>query len=373
MNKTMKSVLSGALLITIAACGGDDSDDSPDSGPGIDASADAPIQSTALDPICNETDGVFVQLFARAFECNPFFELFAGEVTDASLSAVCYGSFQPFIDDGTVTVSGNAADLATCANYAATDCVEFDLDILPCDDILVGTVAAAGDCDTTEQCVAGNYCDTSGAGCGSCAGTLANAVACNESDDCTSGYCNEAGVCATKGSIGDACGADEDCLGQLPCDTGNTGLCVALPVFAVDDVCDDQNFIACGFPFSGLFCGSTDLCVAEVDIGQTCDSVDTRCHTLDFEWCDNGLCAAPAAAIEGAACGIGFNTQANKCNSGLICTDPFGAGVCVSPQEVGETCVDTEGQDLDNECRFFLSCVDGTCAESEHTGMCPAP
>ncbi len=160
-----------ALVFAVAACGSDDDGgNAPDAAPTADAGpADAPPRSTELDPICNATDGLYVDLFSRFFECNPFLVVLVGDVEDQQLSDFCYASFQPFIDDGTVTLTANTA---ACRAYVSTDCQLFDIDVADCDDVFVGAVAVGSDCEISEQCTPGNYCTDPASGCGSCQATL---------------------------------------------------------------------------------------------------------------------------------------------------------------------------------------------------------
>ncbi len=364
------------MAAQVTACGGDDGDgnNNPvDAGGSIDATPPDAGLSAEVEALCNTTDGIFIQFFSRFFECNPFFELVFNSTPDAEdFRVVCVESLAPFIDDGTVMVP---SDVSACTDYIAnTSCELFDPDVNPCTSIIVGTVADGDDCDSDDQCAGDAYCmdAVAAADCGSCTAALADGAACDDNEQCIANYCRVDGTCGAKNDVGGVCTGDDDCRGQLACDT-EASLCVSVPPFAVNDACDGQEpFEQCGFPISGLYCGSdTNLCRAELDVGGSCDNMNF-CHLAQFEWCDAGTCAAPAIANDGEACGIAINTEANRCAPGLRCSNAFGGGgTCFMPQQDGEACND-EGTPME-ACDLFLECIDSVCAYSEYSGECPAP
>ena len=140
--KTSAILVAAGLSLSLFACG-DGGADEPDARP-----------APTIDTLCDEQDGIFVDLFATFLDCHPEFDfLLGGAPTAADLSAVCVGQFSPFIDDGTVVIGDNDA-FDACAAYLATlDCDTIDIEnVGPCEEVMVGQVADGDDCDNGVQC-----------------------------------------------------------------------------------------------------------------------------------------------------------------------------------------------------------------------------
>jgi hypothetical protein len=184
-------------------------------------------------------------------------------------------------------------------------------------------------------------------------------IDCDDRDPCTTGRCDESGLCVIE-SIDDEgcddreitnCRTDDDCDRGDPCITSVCipgGTCVQTPL-CIDSICDDGICVEC-------------LADADCDDGLFC--------TTDA--CDSGACT---------------NTQID-CDDGLFCTgvescDEVSDGTCISPgdpcaqsasplcDEELDVCIHidpfcTENADCDdgNFCTGIETCVDSTCFSS---------
>lgn len=367
-----------ALSLTAVGCGSDD-DGGQDAAASIDGGGtiDATPAVTVAD-ICDQTDGAFVNLFDKALDCLVGFDDLIGAFPDAAdLSSFCDGGIAGFIGDGTATLGDYTALEACRAAIAAIDCATFDFDTFTgCDDLIQGTIATGNACENNVQCAGDSFCDTSmGGACGACAPEKANGESCTENSQCINGRCTGAspgnpGTCRTYGQVGSACDSTDDCAGSLLCD-GATNKCIADKVWAADDVCTSFDG-QCGFPFTNLYCNTNlGMCKAFLAVDAPCSAGQGLCNLPDYEYCDVGgtnNCAAPVLVPNGQPCDI---RTGKKCQSGLVCSNPFEGGVCRDPA-VGSVCV--AGVD-DFSCGFLLKCQsDNMCAlDGAHTGTCPAP
>tara|TARA_R110002096_G_scaffold16898_3_gene57751 strand:+ start:15365 stop:16606 length:1242 start_codon:yes stop_codon:yes gene_type:complete len=401
-------------VLALGACGGGDDDNeagadaapntSIDAGVAFDAepSPDAAPLLTPLEEFC-APEGAFDQLFATLRECGGFLRSIEINGTDLltgeSLQALCVDQYAAMVADGSLTIDRDA--LAACSAYATTtSCQEiasFDYTGTPCEDVLVGTVPLAGDCDVSEQCVGQAFCDQGKADCGACTARLDDDVACNFDDQCNSGLCNSQNVCAAPAALGGACATNSDCAGTLECDQGN--VCISrLP--AQGDPCFSQGDCAGpdgGIPFDiGLYCEpsgqkSPGTCEVVPAIGEAClpqaileipfDIDQDVCNIHAYEWCSEGTCTAPTISAVGGPCNLFAVTGsgARRCDSGLICSNPGGGiegpiGVCQVPGDVGDTCSEPSQEMPGEPCLPFFACQQGVCQGSnEYSGMCPAP
>jgi|GEM_PF-6351444 len=328
--------------------------------------------------VCNSDTGLYIDFLQTALSCQPDLEAFFGSLPDANeLSIACDEQFQPYVDDGTVTISQDDADWNTCLDFIANlDCDSFDFDgPNPCENVFIGWQLEGDTCEDSLQCDGDLFCDNSGGtACGTCQPRLANDETCTVSDECTSRLCASDDTCQDFGQVGDPCGDVSDCGGTLECDD-TSGLCATPTVWAENDSCDGQNITSqCGFPSSDWYCHpQTNVCTAYLSLGDTCGQGAGFCRILDYESCENGgqnaddTCIAPTIVNEGDACGY---VDGLKCADGLFCYDDGNTSTCVTPYAAGDQC--TSAGDCPGD--FLLSCSDNNvCVYSEYTGTCPAP
>ncbi len=404
MNRLVAIALGATLVFAAAACGDDDDDDNtPDAASAADAATPDATPAPTLAELCAENGGLFIDFFGKLFECQGgLFEVLIGSLPDdAELSALCEGSLDPFLDDGTA-VLGDRDAFEACRDYIDNlTCAEADFDVPnPCDDVIVGQIPIDGDCDSNDQCAGDTFClgrsnvtgvramhdrllgdkpaPTGGAICGVCKATLANGQVCGDSPECSSGYCKELEAapseCAAIGAISDACESSQDCTGTTVCAPG-TLLCASEPTWALDTPCTTFIF-DCGGPGADLMCHpGTAKCIAWLDVTDACDQSETPasyCRFFQYETCQEVVpgggvfqCRAPMTVGAGATCGFFAGA---KCGTGLV---------CYKVAEDTEICVTQAGLDGDcsgtAQCDFFLNCVADTCSYSSYTGMCPAP
>jgi len=367
-----------SLGLVLVGCG-DDGGGSSDAATTADATpiADAALPDATptynLDSLC-ATDGGFAQFFTRILECNPELALQFGDlVTPQSISDACYGQFSDYYNDASLSIADHTT-WTTCLDYINnTDCNVITLDgPHPCRDVLSGVVQVGRPCQINEQCRADAYCDNTSAlfgpvTCGTCTARLANGLACDSSEQCSSFYCDDtSNQCETLGNIGAGCNTDEQCLGRLVCGTGST--CEAPRVWAADDSCTDIA-TDCGFPGGDLHCDETaGMCAPFLAIDDPCGPATRLCNILAYETCDEGgsdTCVAPTLVGNGEACGVFTGA---KCSAGLVCSD-IGGGACFVPFDEGQTC-----SGAPNQCGFLLQCNGATCEYGDdYTGVCPPP
>jgi hypothetical protein len=348
-----------AVALSVAGCGGDGSE-----GP------------VTVERICG-TDGPFVRLYQKLFECNPLFATINGrEPTAEEISATCREGIAPYVEDGTVVIDPGG-DLAGCtALIEQATCDSFRGDLFAdCDSLLDGTVAIGFDCENDAQCEGDAWCDLGGLGCGTCVPRQADGEACDTDVECTARNCSSFGQCAPLGVVGDPCLETIDCAEGFSCDAA-VSQCVAEPAWTVGTPCASGG--DCDFGQSNLYCNeSAGACAAFLEVGDPCSPEGTGgvCRIFEYQTCrmDESAgtyqCAAPTLVDEGEECGV---AQGLRCVPGLVCAvQPGGlASACVDPPGEHESC-GTAGV----ECDFFLTCNDAsdTCEYSTYTAMCPAP
>jgi hypothetical protein len=356
-------------VLAFTACGDDaddddDDDDVIDGGGDIDAGIDAPPAPVTLDEICDE-EGLFVDLFSQFIQCNPLVgTLLGGTPSGVELSAGCFGQFQDYIDDGTVTLGDSAAAAACLAYVDGLTCADLEiLDPGPCGDLFLGTVALDGECEIDEQCIGNAYCaESKGGGCGTCTVQVADGEVCVDDAECINDHCRLDQSCGPLSDVGGPCGGDDDCVGDAYC--SDLDECTA----SVGDGDDCTAPKECGFPFSGLYCNPDDgTCAAQSAVGEPCND-GLACDLFDFETCDaadTGECLAASVGGIGDPCGFFLGA---KCALGLMCTDLIGGGECFSPGAVGAAC---DVEDPTAGCDFLLECIEGACAYRDYSGECP--
>jgi hypothetical protein len=274
---------------------------------------------------------------------------------------------------------------------------------------------ADSDLDCSETCSeAADACtgnDPTGSAC-------EDGLACNGSDSCIAGLCNQhsgsvcpgadgdgdctescsdsTGGCVSADPAGSPCDDGIFCNGADSCSNGSCSVHAGDPCAGPDgdsncaESCSEQND-ACNAPDpassacdDGAFCNGTDSCAAgacTVHAGDPCSGPDgdEDCH----ESCDEKSDACSAADTDGSACTDGlFCTGADSCQSGACtghagdpCPGPDGDGNCAeSCNEAAGNCSasDAAASPCDDAlfCNGADTCAEGAC--SQHAGSpCP--
>jgi len=195
-----------------------------------------------------------------------------------------------------------------------------------CDEAIKGTVADAGTCFTSQECVSGN-CDTTNCGMACCSGTCGPTIAdaaigqsCASAGCVDGAFCNDANVCEALLAANAACQNDAECAYGLTCAAD-----VCKPAANRGEACLD---------------GSCD------DLGDRCDDASTTCVALSGV---GGTCSAGFAGLFDCQRPLVCNATSLKCENppaigqacqfscadGAFCND---ANVCQAPQANGATC-----------------------------------
>ena len=240
---------------------------------------------------------------------------------------------------GTQTSAADCNGTGTCPASATQACSPY----------VCGATACKISCSTTSDCVAGDYCNSSG----QCVPTIANGGICSANAQCTNGNCVD-GVCCNS-----ACGAE-----CQACDVaGAVGFCSpvsgaphgARAACATDGSscggsCDGVNVTACAYPTAqcrGASCtGSTETLAASCS-GGSCPAVQTQS-------CNAYVCGATACKT---SCG-----SSSDCIAGDYCNS---SSQCVPTIANGGTC------SANAQCTNG-NCVDGVCCNSACGGECQA-
>lgn len=227
------------------------------------------------------------------------------------------------IEAGRVSYDGDlVADCVSILGSASCDETVEDARVTPkaCTDAIRGTVADAGTCYTSQECVSGS-CDRPSCNMACCVGTCNPTVA--------------------DAAIGQSCAAAR-CVDGAFCNASN--VCAAL--LAANAPCNDSD--ECQY---GLFCPDA-TCVPSVNRGEACpdgicNDVGDRCSTEMScvplsgvgGYCEGGSdCQIPLICNPGSTCeappALGQACQ-DRCAAGAFCNN---AGTCVAPQANGATC-----------------------------------
>jgi hypothetical protein len=198
-------------------------------------------------------------------------------------------------------------------------------------------------------------------------------------------------------AVGDVCYVDEECAGDAECNVSDcqdqccTGTCVAVtpvPDAAIGESCAEADCV------SGAYCDTNDTCVAQAQIGESCEGFGS-CVTgavcdLDFQtnmgtcvvlpdegetcdpelffgiitclrtdnWCDPGDMICKKRTAVGDTCDV----EIGGCVDYAYCD----AGTCTSNGSAGDAC-DVE---LGPECLGDLDCVNNVCTAPEPEPIC---
>jgi len=246
-----------------------------------------------------------------------------------------YASLPQLVSAGRIAYDGNKARSCLEILDAATSCSRQVLNApdatATCDDVLVGKVAAGGDCFFSAECAQGGTCQMANPNCdpfaACCGGTcVGGGPALAAGADCSSGQgpCAAGTVCTTSAdgsaatcatvvtTFGGSC-ATNPCAGSLVCTPGSqlclrpalTGEPCQPYLFGRD--CDDL----------GDYCDwGTGLCTKAGAVGSPCDPVFVPC--AGAATCDQtlGVCVALPTAGQSCASGSGACLGSEACDLG---------------------------------------------------------
>ena len=286
---------------------------SPDLAPAISADTACTDASTAY---CNAVN-----------TCAPFLlEYVYGDLATCQ-TRFKLGCSPTLAANGT---SRTAAELDACARAATA---------ATCNDLFTGNIAA----------------------CNAVPGTLANGIACVDSNQCTSAYCNRGagacGACAPTPALGDKCNGDCGTSG-FQCDTN---VCVSYA--ALGGSCDG-NTHKCT---PGLYCNpTTAMCATPLGAGTTCDpnTKNPPCDLLHGLFCNplSKVCTQVKFAGPNEACGY-VAPDFVACSGAGICKMATGAfmGHCLGAAADGAACDPVNGPG----CLSPAVCSSGLCRLSD--------
>ena len=245
------------------------------------------------------------------------------DACDTGLGCVYTTNAEPCDDKNSCTtndscVQGNCIGLGSLACDDGNPCTE---DACLADGGCEHTVAAGG-CDDGDSCTIQDTCVN-----GEC--VSGSAVACDDSNPCTSEACVE-GDCIFTPTV-EGCDDGNACTTQDVCSGGNCGGTAMLP-------CDDAN------PCTIDTCDPATGCLQTSQAGA-CDDGDA-CTVNDA--CTDGSCTAGSLLN----CADGNPCTTDGCDPELGCQNPNNDGPC----DDGNLCTDKD------------ACVDGACVHGESLG-----
>lgn len=303
-------VLLSAVAVA-AGCSDDSGDDDTNDGNGS-----ASLQS-ACEDLAETTCERFTECVASGF-------LDAEYKCKETTTAVCLKQ------SSTSTVK--AGDVDTCEDkFEAASCTQVTTGTVTCT-FPAGTAANGAACKADNDC-SSSFCAKGGNTCGTCAAPPAEGAACIQLGCGPERSCKNGQKCVTPKKAGEACTAEDSCLGGLDC---VNGICAG-PAEAVGAACDPA--------------------------GQTAP----RCNLLKALYCgaETKKCLALTPAKAGEKCGF-VDGQVLACSLSYRCDVAEGAtsGTCVSKADLGGACPKGD------ECRPGLACKDAKCIDETQV-TCP--
>jgi hypothetical protein len=283
----------------------------------------------------------------------------------ASVEDGDFGYAEEVIAAGRITYNADQVD-ACLASMQSLGC-DFNtvrwLGIEACEQVLVGSVEAGGDCGVDPECMGATFCKLDNACPGVCTPLLEAGQPCEDDDQCQEGlHCSDStGLCAVVAPVGAPCGggSEPDCKMGLVCagedeDTGTPGVCKTQEevfIGQLDGTCDFDTTTLCE---PGLSCivmvetvdggpQASFKCAAAVGSGQACNlgappqcPAGEYCAGVDItQTVVNGTCQPLPAAGEDCV-----EDMAGRCAPGLVCdTDDK----CHTVNRLGGECVSDMG------------------------------
>jgi MYXO-CTERM domain-containing protein len=220
---------------------------------------------------------------------------------------------------------------------------------LPCAPYVCGTSACTTTCKADADCDISGYCLN-----GTCAVAKGLAGACNNNDECASGFCAD-GECCNTACDGqcEACGAKGKCAPVRGAPVGNRKACDGDPK-ECGGSCDGIDAVECKYASTKEVCG------------QTCDSAKGQASQST---CDGkGACGKPMTSSCGAyACGDTACLLA--CTADTDCADAYECsdGECV-PKTTAASCSTDLSTSTPQKTMMPVPCTPYICESS--SGIC---
>jgi len=217
------------------------------------------------------------------------------------------------IDRGRVTL--NSTNLPTClAAFSNLACPLSSSNTsplaVPCDAVVVGTIASGGDCVFDGECKPGLECDKGSCTASCCPGVCVTAKpisqvggSCTSNSTCVdTAYCKYStsgtgdGICQTRAALGAACSDYSGCVANARC-IGATGSQTCVTLAQDGEHCSSNSSSGVPCANNASYCDSaTGTCQPRLKDNATCTasgagaiaSIDVGC--LSFSQCKNGIC-----------------------------------------------------------------------------------
>lgn len=277
-----------------------------------------------------------------------------------------------------VTCDGDALVTKTCNGFGSCNPATLACSPYTCD-------TSAGDCfqscSDNDHCAEGYYCDGTG-----CIDALANGVACQQNEQCLSGFCVENVCCdaacdeACTSCVGNVTGGKNgECGNVLSGGEDPQGICVDDgTACGADGLCDGEGACRDNAP-QGTSCGE-DACDAAAVVSLECTG-DGDCENVAVKncapyACDSNTTNCLTACINNDDCSSGAqcNPDTGECgNADAVCKDAFtvanadGSETSCKPYKCqGGVC--RELCDNSNDCADGYACQGSKCVEQVADG-----
>lgn len=272
---------------------------------------------------------------------------------------------------GRITVLIEPDKLDACIHDLETRACDSEQEDSICDEVLVlgGDVADNEESCDTKVCGPNLLCDRTQPvqSCPVCRPRTQPGASCSANQQCTDDhYCAE-GSCSMKGSTGNTCAEDDDCLGYCIEGSCSPGLTRGRPCEEQLDRC--AYFLRCNAGFCTDPAKAGDPCSTDHDCQDPGICSDGRCVFVD-------RCALPAP---GVACHFACNST-GYCDTEVHVCRPFAdtgspcQGVHCTPdtycgQQIDGTFTCTPQMSEGEQCSSFIQCLGFNCSD----GICSEP
>jgi hypothetical protein len=237
-----------------------------------------------------------------------------------------------------------------------------------CIDAIKGTIADAGACANNNECISGSCNPGTNTGtcpAGTCDPTAPAAAkigaACGTQGTsfiaCVDGaYCNTSNQCAALLASGQTCTADNQCAYGTVCSGTGTALTCNKPPQKAGDACIQHNGGA-DCVITGLYCNGSNACAGYADSGATC-SATVPCK-FDLN-CDGTAMKCGALPDAGGNCPNFSCSPGNYCQTDMTTGNPT---TCAALKANGTAC--TGGNECQSgncdatsmQCAAITSCI----------------
>ncbi|MCA9517402.1 MAG: hypothetical protein KC635_20820 [Myxococcales bacterium] len=391
------AALAGVLLLSVSACGGDDSSRT-DRDTAADTSADTAVPQDTVDDtadtaVATDTGDDDTAADTADADTTP-------DDTDTSAPLAPAGSpCSAPADCASGACLGGDAKVCVDLCDGAADCSEDRPACLPTSDAAVSVCASRDDvaglpCAGDDACAAGATCVALDDGVSRCVFACSGGGGCDGDATCDDGVCVPPGgfgctlLAAATGATSPCANANEHgtCQGAFRCTAEGAGSCdAATPAVEVCDGADDD----CDGTVDDVDCDDADPCTVDAcdpdALGQCKHTPAAGAACEDGDTCTQGdICTADGTCVAGSPCAC--DTAADCVPTGVlhpgcvvatcegtpgrcVLTPTNAGGACGTPDacRVGGTCDDggvcaglTDTCDDGNDCTTDV-CAGGAC------------